>query len=90
MVKRKEKVSDVVYTVQSDMNRYVVYNFTERPILCEIMSKVSGVKWSKNTLDYHFTKKKEDKFSYRGYTIFMRHLHRGRSRGRYIKNNEEK
>jgi hypothetical protein len=86
---RKKRVSDVSYIVQSDVARNEVYNFTERPVLCEVMSTITGGKpWSKDTLDYHFGRKRVTEFSYRGYTIFMRTLQRGRSRGKNTQNIE--
>jgi hypothetical protein len=85
MGQRKEKITDAVYTVQSETNSKEMYNFPERPILCETMETITGVEWSKDTLDYHFSKKQETEFSYRGYMVFMRTMYRGRSRGRYSK-----
>ena len=81
--KRKEKVKDMVYVVQNDINKNDMHPFTERPILCETMAILTGVEWSKDTLDYHFSKLKKTEFNYRGYTIFMRPLQRGKSRGRF-------
>lgn len=83
MNKKREKVKDVVYIVQNDINKNDVTPFTERPILCETMSVITGTEWSKDTLDYHFSKLKEKEFNYRGYTIFMRQMQRGKSRGRF-------
>lgn len=78
---RKKKVADVVYSVQSEVNKNEFYNFTERPVLCDSMSKITGNEWSKDSLDYHFTRKKETEFTYKGYTIFMRKVQRGKRRG---------
>lgn len=81
---RKEKISNVGYVVQSDINRSEVYVFTERPMLCKIMSAVTGgAGWSKETLDYHFTRLRKTEFQYRGYTIYMRPVYKGKSRGRF-------
>jgi hypothetical protein len=67
-VKRKP----VAYAVQDDMDKTIIHIFTKRTVLCRVMEKSTGVKWVKGTLDYHFGKKKETEFGYRGYTIYMR------------------
>jgi len=88
MEKNEKQARSTVYVVQSDINRNDIHTFTERPVLCDDMGKVTGSEWVKETLDYHFTKNKETEFSYRGYTIFCRTLKRGESRGRFKKKSE--
>jgi hypothetical protein len=71
----------VVYVVQSTINMDEIYVFTENPVMCETMSKVTGSKWSAETIVYHTNKKKERKFEYRGYKIHVCAEIKGPSRG---------
>lgn len=68
----EEKKVSIAYAVQSNIDKSDISIFTKRTVLCKEMERVSGVKWVKGTLDYHFGKKEETEFEYRGYTLYMR------------------
>ena len=71
--KSKAKVR-VQYIVQNNLDLNDITPFPDRAELCRKMEKRTGLRWSKDTLSYHFNKLKKSEFTYKGYTIYMREI----------------
>ena len=53
------------------------YVFKLRTVLCNIMSEMTGMRWKKESLDYHFMVKKKNEANYKGCRILLCDYYKG-------------